>query len=553
MSKNKSKEENNMSKELESLLSDEIKENKKKEKTRSSEILAIFAAHDYYANGLTPIELRTTLEDLGPTYVKIGQIMSSRVDLLPESFCEELQKLRSSVKPLDAEVVRALIEQETGKSIEDLFEEFEDKPLGSASIGQAHYGVLKDGTKVVMKVQRPLIEDMMIKDFELLKKLGGVANVIIDDDSSSIDLVTILEELEQVTYEELDFRIEAENTKFFKENCIDDEEKISCPTVIDELTTKRLFTMTYVDGVSVSHKEELIEQGCDLEEIGRAIMDNYVHQVMDVGTFHGDPHQGNIMVSNGKPYWIDFGMMGHIDNKDMDFIETMISALLKSDAEALVNGISTLGATSSDTDREKLISDAEELMSKYGNIQSLDDVDISTLFDDVLDLAQNNHIELPGRFTMLVRSIITIEGVIEELCPQLNLLEILSKKLTERLKNSFDVKSTLLEWGKGLLEVGDKTVRLPALVADSLSLLNKNKLKVNIGVTGLDEPLTNIREYVNYIILAIFACVLFIGSCILCLTDFAPLIADGVPLFGVAGILFSIALAVFAVKKMWKR
>ena len=553
MSKNKSKEENNMSKELESLLSDEIKENKKKEKTRSSEILAIFAAHDYYANGLTPIELRTTLEDLGPTYVKIGQIMSSRVDLLPESFCEELQKLRSSVKPLDAEVVRALIEQETGKSIEDLFEEFEDKPLGSASIGQAHYGVLKDGTKVVMKVQRPLIEDMMIKDFELLKKLGGVANVIIDDDSSSIDLVTILEELEQVTYEELDFRIEAKNTKFFKENCIDDEEKISCPTVIDELTTKRLFTMTYVDGVSVSHKEELIEQGCDLEEIGRAIMNNYVHQVMDVGTFHGDPHQGNIMVSNGKPYWIDFGMMGHIDNKDMDFIETMISALLKSDAEALVNGISTLGATSSDTDREKLISDAEELMSKYGNIQSLDDVDISTLFDDVLDLAQNNHIELPGRFTMLVRSIITIEGVIEELCPQLNLLEILSKKLTERLKNSFDVKSTLLEWGKGLLEVGDKTVRLPALVADSLSLLNKNKLKVNIGVTGLDEPLTNIREYVNYIILAIFACVLFIGSCILCLTDFAPLIADGVPLFGVAGILFSIALAVFAVKKMWKR
>ena len=553
MSKNKSKEENNMSKELESLLSDEIKENKKKEKTRSSEILAIFAAHDYYANGLTPIELRTTLEDLGPTYVKIGQIMSSRVDLLPESFCEELQKLRSSVKPLDAEVVRALIEQETGKSIEDLFEEFEDKPLGSASIGQAHYGVLKDGTKVVMKVQRPLIEDMMIKDFELLKKLGGVANVIIDDDSSSIDLVTILEELEQVTYEELDFRIEAKNTKFFKENCIDDEEKISCPTVIDELTTKRLFAMTYVDGVSVSHKEELIEQGCDLEEIGRAIMNNYVHQVMDVGTFHGDPHQGNIMVSNGKPYWIDFGMMGHIDNKDMDFIETMITALLKSDAEALVNGISTLGATSSDTDREKLISDAEELMSKYGNIQSLDDVDISTLFDDVLDLAQNNHIELPGRFTMLVRSIITIEGVIEELCPQLNLLEILSKKLTERLKNSFDVKSTLLEWGKGLLEVGDKTVRLPALVADSLSLLNKNKLKVNIGVTGLDEPLTNIREYVNYIILAIFACVLFIGSCILCLTDFAPLIADGVPLFGVAGILFSIALAVFAVKKMWKR
>ena len=152
-----------MSERLKQMLSDEMKAMQKMQKTRSAEILAIFAKHNFYAGGFTPVELRTTLEDLGPTYVKIGQIMSSRVDLLPESYCKELEKLRQNVKPLDPEIARAVIEQETGKKIDEVFLEFRDKPLGSASIGQAHYAVLKDGTKVVTKVQRPLVADMMRK------------------------------------------------------------------------------------------------------------------------------------------------------------------------------------------------------------------------------------------------------------------------------------------------------------------------------------------------------------------------------------------------------
>ncbi len=237
-----------LSDDLKLLLDKEIKEHEKSETKRSSEILAIFAAHNYYADGCSPEELRTTLEDLGPTYVKIGQIMSSRVDILPESFCKELEKLRSTVKPLDSEVARAVVEQETGKKIDELFSEFKDKPIGSASVGQVHYAVLKDGTPVVVKVQRPLIADMMAKDFELLRKLGGLANVFLDDGGTkSLDLLSTIEEFEKVTADELDFTVEAEMTKFFKENCIEDEEKISCPTVIEELTTPRLFTMTVVN------------------------------------------------------------------------------------------------------------------------------------------------------------------------------------------------------------------------------------------------------------------------------------------------------------------
>ena len=198
-----------MTPELEKLLHQDIKEKGKKEKKRAAEMLSVLAKHNFYANGITPVELRTTLEDLGPTYVKIGQIMSSRVDIFPESFCQELEKLRQNVKELDPAVARAVIEVETGKKIEEIFSEFQDEPIGSASIGQVHYGVLLDGTKVVTKVQRPLIAEMMQRDFDLLKKLapmvGGVASS--EDGDDAMDLVTIVNEFEKVTKEELDFRV----------------------------------------------------------------------------------------------------------------------------------------------------------------------------------------------------------------------------------------------------------------------------------------------------------------------------------------------------------
>ncbi len=543
-----------MSDDLKRLLAKEIEENEKSEKTRASEMLSIFAAHNYYADGLSPAELRTTLEDLGPTYVKIGQIMSSRVDLLPEAYCKELEKLRSNVKPLDAEVVRAMIEQETGRKIDEIYSEFSDKPLGSASIGQVHFGVLKDGTQVVTKVQRPLIADMVVRDFELLKKLGGAANVIMEEGGSkTLDLVNVLEELERVTYEELDFRVEAERTRFFKENCIENEDIISCPSVIDELSTSRIFTMTFVDGVTLAKKDVLIEKGYDLNAIGRAVVGNFVHQVMDIGFFHADPHQGNIMVSDGKPYWIDFGMIGEVTEQDMNFIISMITSLLKGDAEELVKGVESIGATAPDTDHDKILEGAEKLLSKYSDVTGVNDLDVMVLFDEVTELAKENHVELPGRFTMLGRSVITIEGVIEDICPELNILDLMTEKISERIKSSFDLKKTAIDFGKGIIDAGGKAAKLPSLLSDSLSALNRGRLKVNMEVTGLDGPLDRIGEFLRYSLLLIVACVVLLGSCILCLTNIEPKAPGNIPLLALGGILFSVGLGIFAVKKLWKK
>ena len=549
-----SKEE--LSDKLKGLLKRELKEKDQKEKRRAAEILGVFSAHNFYANGFTPEEMRTTLEDLGPTYVKIGQIMSSRVDLLPESYCKELEKLRQNVKELDPQIARAVIEQESGKKIEELFDEFRDEPLGSASIGQAHYAKMKDGTKVVVKVQRPLIADMMRNDYVLLKKGAAMVNAIndaSDDDSEKIDLLSVIEEMEKVTEEELDFRIEAENTRFFKENCIEDETKISCPTVIDELTTERMFTMTFVDGCSIGKKDKVIAQGCDVNEIGSVIVDNYLHQVLDVGTFHADPHQGNIMVAGGIPYWIDFGMIGRITEADVGILQNLILSLLDGDMDALVNAVMSMGAASPRTNRNKLLEDVEVIFGKYMNVTSINDIDLGALLEEVIDICTKHYITLPGKYTMLVRSIATFEGVLEQLCPDLNLFELVSGKLMDRAKKSMDVSKELLSAGKDALEISKKTVRLPVLASDALNSMIKGRMKINMELTGYEEIVDKAEKTVLNIVLAVFACVLFFGSCILTTANINPKTSNGVPLIAVIGIIFSIALAIFTIRRMLKK
>ena len=495
-----------MTPDLEKLLHSDIKEKGKKEKKRGTEMLSVLAAHNFYANGITPEELRTTLEDLGPTYVKIGQIMSSRVDILPESYCQELEKLRQNVKELDPAVARAVIEAETGKKIEEIFSEFRDEPIGSASIGQVHYGVLLDGTKVVTKVQRPLIAEMMEKDFALLKKLAPLVSGGGDEGGNTLDLVTIIDEFEKVTKEELDFRIEAANTRFFHDVILEDG-RVTCPRVIDELTTERIFTMTFVDGCSVAKTDKLAEQGTDPMQVGRDILDSYLHQVFDVGIFHADPHQGNIMVSGGKVYWIDFGMIGQITEADMNALQDLVLGLLSGDAEGMTSGVLAIGTSSAGTDR----------------------------------------------FTMLVRSFLTIEGVMEQLCPELNLFEPISDKLMERVKKSFSVEKEILNLGKGVLDTGKKVTRIPQLIADALSDIMKGRLKINLELTGYEELMQGLNEKINDLILVIVGCVLFSGGCRLCQTQIKPMTPNGMPLIAAIILILGISLILFAIKRIFRK
>ena len=545
---------------LAALIENDIKMMKKIQRKRLPQILGVFGKHNFYADGLTPVELRTTLEDLGPTYVKIGQIMSSRPDMLPKAYCDELGKLRQNVKPLDPKVARAVIEEETGKKIKDIYKEFRDEPLGSASIGQVHYGVLKDGTRVVTKVQRPLIADMMRKDFVILKKLADLLKRL-SDSEGALDLKSVIVELEAVTEEELDFRVEAANTKFFAENCLDDEGKILCPKIIDELTTERIMTMTYVDGCSIGKKDKVIEQGADSVALGELLVENYLHQVLDVGTFHGDPHQGNIMVSEGKPYWIDFGMVGHISQTNVSLIQDIVVSMVTGDLEKMTNAVVTLGNAGPETDRAKLSEDLDAFIQRFMSISSIGDLDMSSMFGEITDLASNNHMKLPGEYTMLVRGLATLEGVIEELCPEMNLFKYVSDKMIDRMKKSFDIKETLIGAGKDAVAAGKKVIQLPMLASDALTNLAKGRMKTNVELTGYDDLMDKTKHIVTNVAMIVLSCFIFLGSSILMLgacimnansvTPSANL--STVPLIGIFGILFSVALAIFSVRRLNKK
>lgn len=525
----------------------------KKSKTRAAVIMGIFAKHNFYANGFTPYELRTTLEDLGPTYVKIGQIMSSRTDMLPRAYCRELEKLRSNVKPLPAETARAVIEQETGKAIGDIYSEFRDEPLGSASIAQAHYGVLKDGTRVVTKVQRPGIADMMKEDFVLLKKLAGMLNRSSDDEeeSEALDLTAILGELEKVTWEELDFRVEAEHTRTFHELCVEDEAVVSAPKIIDELTTERILTMTYVDGYSISHKERLDRDGYDRVAIGKALANNYLHQVMDVGFFHGDPHQGNIMISGGVPYWIDFGMVGRLSEANISAIQNLIFALVQEDIEALTNAALAMGTVKGKLNKARLMDDLESLASSYMSATNLKDIDVGKLMSELTDLLNEHHIVVSAVYTMMIRSLVTMEGVLEVLCPELDLFGFLQEKLLARAKENIDVKEQLASSMGSIAATAVRTVKLPGLAADVLRNLVKGRTRITVEAAGYEEPLRLIIDVIKNVMLAIFACVLFSGSCRLCGTSMAPMV-DDIPLFALIGFAVSISLGIYSIRKLIK-
>lgn len=530
-----------------------MKEKKEKwnSKYRTAEIFAVFTKHNFYSNGFTPEEMRTTLEDLGPTYIKIGQIMSSRTDFLPDSYCKELEKLRSRVKPLDAETVRAIIEEETGRKIGDIFSDFSDEPLGSASIAQAHYGVLKNGTRVVIKVQRPYIADMVKKDFVLLKKFAALANIVTetDDGTALIDVRAVINELEKVSNEELDFHVEAEHSRLFREQCIDDETSVSCPVIIDELTTTRILTQTFVDGFPLSRRDKLEEFCVDREAVGRALVKNYLHQVLDAGIFHGDPHQGNIMLCGTVPYWIDFGIIGHISQQNIGIIQDMIMAVLLKDPDQLTNIILSMSITNGNVNKAKLTEDLDYLIERYIAVKDLASINMGVLMEELMGILTKYQIKMPSEFTLLVRSLVTFEGVIGELCPELNLFDILTHKMVERMKETFDLRSKLTSLLRDATATGADALQMPGAIIALLRNLSKGRMKIGFELTGYDELMRKLQVTVRNIAFALFACVIFAGSCILCTTNIQPE-AYGIPFIAMIGFVTSVALGIYTIIKM---
>lgn len=502
---------------------------------RLREIIGVLVKNEL-VKGITPEKLRKIIEDLGPTFIKFGQIMSMRKEILPPEYCKELEKLRAEVRPLSFLEVKKIIEDEYGTALEEVFEIFDEAPLGSASIAQAHFAILKSGIKVVVKVQRPGIKDIMSRDISLLRKAAVILKIAVNT-GNAIDFGMVLDEMWAVTSQEMDFLIEAHNAEEFYDHNRD-VVFATCPKIEHKFTTSKVLVMEYIEGIQIDATDTLLSQGYDLNEIGLKLAGNYIKQIVEDAFFHADPHPGNIRIREGEIVWIDLGMMGRLSNRDKLLFRNAFRAIAENNIDELKNTLLTLGNHKGRINHARLYSDIDDMFSKYGNM-SLGEMNLGNIIEEVLTLANNHGISMPKGMGMLSRGIITIEGVLSKISPDTNIIQVMANHLSSELLDNIDWSQELRKAGKALYGSAHKAIEIPAQLSDVLKMTIKGQTKINIELTGSEEPLALIDKMVNKLVICIINAALLVASSLICTTDMKFQIF-GIPLLGVLG--YSVAL-----------
>ena len=509
-------------------------------RARLREITAVLRKH-HISRGVTPEKLRAILEELGPTYVKLGQIMSLHSDVLPQRYCDELMKLTSEVTPMPFSEVEEVINRSYREDWRNIFASIEHNTLGSASIAQVHKARLLDGRDVIVKVERKGIYDTMARDIGLLKRavgilppIGGLKNVV--------DLEMVLDELWSTAQEEMDFLKEAANMEEFARNN-QGINYIRCPKLYHEYTTSRVLVMEYIGGCPVDDKNKLLAEGYDLGEIGRKLVNNYIKQVMEDGFFHADPHPGNVKVMDGKIVWIDMGMMGRLTYRDRNLMATAVRAIAVGDIAVLESTILELGDVQGKIDSGKLYGELRDLMDRYGNA-SMGSIDAVEFFKDVMEIMKGNNIRLPHGMTMLVRGLTQMQGVLLNISPDINMAEIAAGRLREEMLQNFDWKKEAGKTGRRIYKAAGRTLDIPPLVKIALEEYLKGQARINMELDSTRKFSQLMRRLVRNLVMGLWVMALLISSSIICTTDMQPRLL-GIPALGFFGYMLAFVICLY--------
>ncbi|MGC4020239.1 MAG: AarF/ABC1/UbiB kinase family protein [Muricomes sp.] len=326
------------------------------------------------------------------------------------------------------------MEEELKEPVQNIFSQIDEIPLGSASIAQVHPAVLKDGTKVVIKIQRPSIQKIMQDDIILMKKAARILKTAIGTEDL-IDFKTILDELWKTTQEEIDFLQEAENLDLFYENQ-KDIVYVTCPKVIHELTTPRLLVMEYIDGIQIDEIKKLEELGYDMTEIGQKAAENYCKQILEDGFFHADPHPGNLWITGGQIAWLDLGMTGRMTDHSKKLLRKAIAAILEQDIYSLKNVLLAFGEPQDRINHARLYTDIDDILGRYMSMD-FGTMKLGDLLERMLSLVKEHRLAITPDLTLLSRSMITMEGTLAICAPEVNILQILSVHMSSLLLKSW--------------------------------------------------------------------------------------------------------------------
>jgi ubiquinone biosynthesis protein len=490
------------------------------------------------------VRLRRTLDDLGPTFVKFGQVLSTRSDILPEGVLSELQKLQDTAKPMPAGVAQGIIERELGAPVDELFAAFDPVPLGSASIGQVHKAVLRGGETVAVKVQRPEAPRRVAGDLELMRDFAALLDRRFGR-GLFVDVGGLVAEFEVVIRRELDYSTEAENARRFAANFAGT--RVVIPAVYLNLTTPRVLTEEFVEGTRFRDIRPLSLTPSERRRVATMGADAIFKMAFEDGFFHGDPHPSNLLLTpSGDLALLDFGMVGYMSQGDIEALSRLFIAVIRRDASAALRGLERLGVGYATEIRGDLVRDLREFLNKYSGL-SVGEVTLGQALSELIALARRYRLRMPPVFPLLTKALVTAEGLARSIDPTINVYEVARPYAQRLLSERYRPANVLEVVEEHALEYARYAEELPDQLSLIMTGFSDGEIEVQLEHGGLDELFGSVDVLANRVVFAIITAALFVGSAMLGAFDVAgpdvPLV--GAPLIAFLG--FALALAQTAI------
>jgi ubiquinone biosynthesis protein len=483
-----------------------------------------------------PERLRMLCEALGPTFIKFGQLLSTRPDLLPPEYLTELARLQDRAPQEDFSTIRAILQEELSLPLSDLFTEVEPAPLAAASIAQVHRATLTTGQEVVVKVQRPHISQTITGDLELLRDLARLAERYLPE-LRPLHPSGVVEEFARTIARELDFRHELQNLERCAKNFADDP-TVYIPAAYPALTTSRVLTMGYVQGLKISRREELLMAGLDPKVVAVNGANALLKQIFRHGFFQGDPHPGNLCVLAGNVIAIlDYGMFGTIDAETREHLALLLLGVANRDADKIVRALVELEVMTPDRDRRHLRREIATLVDTYLAVP-LEALNVSALLQEVLRMVRQHGLQVPPDFLLLLRALGTAESIGRELDPAFTIMQHLQPFAEQLVLERYDPRYFLRKLGHTTEDVEELLVLLPTALAQIMQKLRRGELHLGLEVQQLDRLIREFDTASNRLTLAIILAASIIGSALIMQTQMPPVLM-GYPLFGMLGFLLS--------------
>jgi len=459
-----------------------------------------------------PERLRRTLEELGGTYVKLGQLLSGRVDLLPSAYIEELSKLLDTAPPVSSDEIREVIEDELGAEVQELFASFEDIPIASASIGQVHRATLFDGQQVVVKVRRPGIEAVIEADLDLLLRQAR----FLEHRSATMrdyNLVAISEELARSLREELDYQIEGRNAERVRTN-LQRDPRFLIPQVFWSYTTRRVITLEYLEGIQLNRIAQLREAGYDLTSIAQLAVEAYLQQIFVDGFYQADPHPANLIVIDGKIAIVDFGNTGYLTPRQKELLGDMFLQIIDEDAGGVARTVIKMGATRGRPSLEEMERDLQRLLIRYWGV-SLEEISLGEMLGEIFTVAFRHKVYLPGDLALLGRTILTMEGTGRALDPEFVWVEAVRPFALRLVRDRLSpIVAGRRAW-RSIRQAADLAQSFPRRLDDLWDQLEEGQITLGVDVRRLEETVQKLNSMVNRVAFSVVVAALIIGSALI--------------------------------------